>query len=741
MAGRDQQNFKQYIEMLKRAHGGVEPLLKVARGATSRGTGFESVRPDTARAGLEAIEKNRELPPPQYFGLEALIAEEIRPAFEILNGSFAAPHPLWTKLTSDPVLKSRIETAIPSVGRIELPGNNRYPYGGTGFVVGKNLIMTNRHVAEIFTVGLGNRRLKFITGAKAGIDFLREKGGRNGQTLAVKNILMIHPYWDLSILEVEGLPAEHPQVKLSLTDARQLPVGHEVFVIGYPAYDPRNPADAQQKLFEGIYGIKRLQPGALHGAGETASFGKLVHATTHDCSTLGGNSGSGVFDLSSGEVLALHFGGQYHQANFGVPTFEMARDSRIVDLGVSFSGNAPGDPNGWSEWWQRADEESNEQAPIDDAQAPPINASAASHNADLRSNIDGTVSIEVPLRITVSLGVPMLGGIAVRPSREAVVTSGLEALRMPFHDTDYASRKGYDALFLNSPKAMPPIEVPMPAATDTSVLARLSGGGTVLHYQNFSICMHAKRRLALFTASNVTGEAKLRKPELGRDYTRKALGGLGKNDQERWFPDSRLDDEFQLPDVFYNKDRTAFDKGHIVRRDDVAWGETYEALRRANGDSYHFTNCSPQVASFNRSNLGDDNWGNLENHVLSEAASERLCVFAGPVLDPSDQVFVGVGDAGSVVRSRIPTRFWKLIVSRVEGGIAVYAFVLAQDLKDVEWEFAVPDEFVLAHYPVTDLQDIAGVKFDRSIVDADQYETSRGAEVARRAGVRLKRKT
>ena len=206
----------------------------------------------------------------------------------------------------------------------------------------------------------------------------------------------------------------------------------------------------------------------------------------------------------------------------------MARDSRIVDLGVSFSGNAPGDPNGWSEWWRRADEESNEQAPNDDAQAPPINASTTSHNADLRSNIDGTVSIEVPLRITVSLGGPMRGDIAVRPSREAVVTSGLEALRMPFHDTDYASRKGYDALFLNSPKAMPPIEVPMPAATDTSVLARLSGGGTVLHYQNFSICMHAKRRLALFTASNVTGEAKLRKPELGRDYTRKALGGLRK---------------------------------------------------------------------------------------------------------------------------------------------------------------------------------------------------------------------
>src|ERR1043165_4727694 len=121
--------------------------------------------------------------------------------------------------------------------------------------------------------------------------------------------------------------------------------------------------------------------------------------------------------------------------------------------------------------------------------------------------------------------------------------------------------------------------------------------------------MHAKRRLALVTASNVTAEAKLRRPEAGKYYTRKGLSGLGKNDMEQWFQDPRLDAEFQIPDVFFTKDRQAFDKGHIVRRDDVAWGKTYAALKRANGDSYHVTNCSPQVAGFNRSANGEENWG------------------------------------------------------------------------------------------------------------------------------------
>jgi endonuclease G len=176
----------------------------------------------------------------------------------------------------------------------------------------------------------------------------------------------------------------------------------------------------------------------------------------------------------------------------------------------------------------------------------------------------------------------------------------------------------------------------------------------------------AKRRLAFVTASNVTKERKLGRPDPDEDYTRKGLSGLGKNDQERWFIDPRMDARFQLPDVFFTKDRKAFDKGHIVRRDDIAWGKTYATLRRANGDSYHVTNCSPQVEGFNRSGSGVDNWGDLENHVLSEAANERLCVFAGPVLDDGDRVFIGKGDGGSILRAKIPSRFWKVIVARVE---------------------------------------------------------------------------
>jgi len=275
----------------------------------------------------------------------------------------------------------------------------------------------------------------------------------------------------------------------------------------------------------------------------------------------------------------------------------------------------------------------------------------------------------------------------------------------------------------------------MPEPADPAVVARAKDGSTVLLYQNFSIVMHAQRRLALITASNVTAASALKKPEAGRQYTRKALTGLGPNDQEKWFADPRLDEIYQLPDIFYTRDDGAFDKGHIVRREDVAWGDSYDSLRRANGNTFHVTNCSPQVAGFNRSTLGDTNWGALENQVLKGAATERYCQFAGPILDPADETFIGAAGAGKTVRVKIPSRFWKVIVSRTASGIASYGFLLEQDLSDVPLEFIVPDAFAQFMEPLTDLQHRAGIRFPAVVLEADQYNTAEGVELAMRAGV------
>lgn len=748
------QRNRQYLDLVAGDEGTDWVLANV--GAMT-GSVLESMDPgdggkteaalESARSGIESLARGADVAPEQLSDLEAIIIPELRPVYDIKDGTFTTltfdgrptpGHSLWTKLTSEAALKQRIEAALPAIGRIELLWNTNIPYGGTGFVVGRNLLMTNRHVAQIFADGLGDRNLQFINGRAAGIDFKRDTD--KGHVFNIARIRMIHPYWDMAILEVEGLPDNIRPLSLAVADARDM-LRQEVVAIGYPAFDNRNAVDVQNDLMRNRFQVKRLQPGMLQGGFGTESFGKIVNAATHDCSTTGGNSGTAMINLATGEVVALHFAGRYLERNYAVPTGALAKDQRVVDLGLNFAGAASGGPNDWGAWWNKADSASPaegvnlvevggvKQIPGVVTQAPPP------AGGGVVVSPGGSVTFEVPLRITVSLG--------AAPAHEAVTESvELEAAKptppggafVPKSVADYDGYEGYDEKFLSGGTKLAPVVVPMPEATAPSVLAPLKAGGTRLDYQNFSLKMHAKRRLALFTASNVTEESNLREPEKGRNYSR---GGLF---SERWFPDLRLDDEYQIPDVFYVKDQGAFDKGHIVRRDDVAWGSTFERLLRGNVCSFHVTNCSPQVEGYNRSDSGEKNWGDLENHVLSEAASERLCVFAGPVLAEDDRTFAGKGPKGTSLRALVPRRFWKVVVARVSDGLASYGFVLEQDLSDTELEFTVAEEFIGAMYPLTEISEMTGVSFDQSLIDADQYDTVRGTEIAMRAGSRKRKK-
>jgi endonuclease G, mitochondrial len=753
-----EQRIRQYLDLIAGGDG-TESVLATVETMAARGDleTFAAGRGDagditeeklaSARAGIESLAQGAEVSSDQMAEIEAIIIPALRPVYDIRNGSFSTVtidgpttpgHALWTKLTTDDVLKQRIEALLPAIGRIELLWATTIPYGGTGFVVGPNLVMTNRHVAQIFAAGVGDRNVRFINGRAAGIDFKRDDAA--GPVFNIRGIKMVHPYWDMAVLEVEGLPAGITPLPLAVTDARDL-FREEVVVIGYPAFDSRNPEDVQADMFGGRFQVKRLQPGLLQGGADTDSFGKIVRAATHDCSTTGGNSGSVIVNLATGEVVGLHFAGRYLERNYAVPTGALARDQRVVDLGLNFAGTASGGPNDWGDWWTKSDDETVRAvaAEADGGGLPP----AADRDVQVIppaggdgggvANSGGSITFEVPLRITVSLG-------AARSQELVSETVALEKVGVPAPGgafvpksvDDYDDRTGYDENFLSGGTKLPPVVVPMPDAADETVLAPLKAGGTRLDYQNFSIKMHAKRRLALFTASNVTEESKLREPVKGRDYSRSGLFS------ERWFPDLRLDDEFQIPDVFYTKDQGAFDKGHVVRRDDVAWGRTFELLLKGNVDSFHVTNCSPQVEGYNRSDSGERNWGDLENHVLSEAASERLCVFAGPVLANDDRIFSGKGPKGTTIRAPVPRRFWKVVVARGIEGLASYGFILEQDLTDVPLEFTVADEFISAMYRLSEISQLTGVNFHQSILDADQYDTVRGAEIALRAGSKRK---
>lgn len=365
----------------------------------------ERLRPDVESA-VEKVARGEELEPPEQFALEAIIIPDKRPAIDIQNGDYAVSHGDWLHL-NEAGAKRTIKAALPSIGRIELPDHPSLPYGGTGFVVGDGLLMTNRHVAEIFCAGLGGRGLVFRPGHRAGIDFKREATG-GSRFVEVRGIAMIHPYWDMALLEVEGLPDGAAPLRLAITDPDEL-LDADVAVIGYPAFDPRNDARVQNQVFNNVYDVKRLMPGKLNGRAPIRSFGKDVPSARHDSSTLGGASGSAVIDVASGEVIALHFAGIYLKTNYGVPAADLARDARIVDAGVNFAGQVAAETGPWDEWWATTDGDEAKAGGRAPAPAPtpaptPTPTPAGVQSVTVAANAGAGGRWKIPIEISINVG-------------------------------------------------------------------------------------------------------------------------------------------------------------------------------------------------------------------------------------------------------------------------------------------------------------------------------------------------
>lgn len=713
------------IESLPRPRGQFEPGVPLEGFAGPP----ELVR-ETVDSGLLKLTEGRdeELTPGELLHLEAIVLPENRPVVFIRNGVYEDIDLPWTHLNT-PAVKSRIAPLLRSIGRVEVPSLLSVPYGGTGFVVGRNLLMTNRHVARLFTEGVGTKFLLYRPG-DAAVDFKREVDtGKDDRTayFVVRNVIMIHPYWDMSLLFVEGLDA-YPPLSLSVHPPQEMQ-DRDIVAVGYPARDDRNDLELQDLIFSKKYNVKRLQPGKLRACKPVRSFENVVNAVTHDSSTLGGNSGSAVVDVETGEVVGLHFAGEYLKANYAVPTYELARDRRVVAAKVNFAGTFSS-TNDWEHAWQRADGTETTGTPrggssaLDTAlqlQSPREISTAIAQS--------GEATWTLPLSVTVSLGQPTLGPAGGGPMLGAAPAVEAPKMQVPVIYSGLEHRKGYQADFLDLDDGE---VVPLPELTPLgkSVTAKLEDGTEELKYHKFSVVVHRGRRMALFTVSNVDWRETSKVVD-GHKPTRRELTGLEEGQLEQWMMDWRIPESDQLPDIFYTKDGGAFDKGHLVRREDVCWGKTFKDIQKANGDTYHTTNCSPQVAGFNQASKGEDNWGDLEDLVQKQTKSEKAIVFSGPVFDDDDRLFEGRTEEGKVM-IRIPSRFWKIIVVKGQNGTEAYGFVIEQDLSNVPLreEFAVPSNWRTYMRSIEEIEQLLhGLAQLTCLKRHDQFSTDEGVQM------------
>jgi hypothetical protein len=249
-------------------------------------------------------------------GLEAIIDRFARPVYLVQRSTFVSPQdefPNSEQIHSHLVAAQvALDGVIPSAGRIDLR-NHRLDWVGTGWMVGPEVMVTNRHVAREFATerdgGFGFRQNFGRPPTRASVDWRREHQQPEESRFRVEEVLWIEPddSVDVAFLRVGelGEAGEPRPASIELMTREELEdagIGSWVAVVGYPAHDSRNDAADQQRIFDGIYNVKRLAPGQV-----TAMVG--VDLLYHDATTLGGNSGSVVLDLVSGKAIALHFGG------------------------------------------------------------------------------------------------------------------------------------------------------------------------------------------------------------------------------------------------------------------------------------------------------------------------------------------------------------------------------------------------------------------------------------------------
>ncbi|HEV7906062.1 MAG TPA: serine protease [Pyrinomonadaceae bacterium] len=210
-----------------------------------------------------------------------------------LNPTVAPAFPNWTKF------QKSVKPFLYSVGRIDIVPKESI---GTGFLVSDGVLVTNKHVLDILSKGTGE-----LEKGQAVVRFKHEAGNPDEEEpVNITGVVAAHEELDIALLQVERQKFTKARKPLAL-DPAPVEAGHPVVALGYPLNDPlRNPLFIRA-LFGDVFGVKRGAPGEVSSLGEQSIY--------HDCSTLGGNSGSPILSMKTARVVGLHREGSFLYRN------------------------------------------------------------------------------------------------------------------------------------------------------------------------------------------------------------------------------------------------------------------------------------------------------------------------------------------------------------------------------------------------------------------------------------------
>lgn len=507
--------------------------------------------------------------------------------------------------------------AARSICRIEVRDRvGRVQGHGTGFMVSKNLMMTNNHVLPTEDVALYSlAQFNYETDVN-----LMPKDAKSFRLLP-DQFFISNVELDYTLVAVE--PCTDGGVKLSdfgflplIAQTGKALVGEYVSIIQHPGGAPKAVAIRENQIVD--------------------IFDHFIHYVTD---TDRGSSGAPVFS-DEWKVVALHHSGVEDPAKPGhYVANEGIRVSSIVNDLKEHCQSFP-----------------------------------ASERALLEELLAMEALVPKGYRPTANLTAPGSDHLVTGIGDHSV---GIAAEVGQMDASAYKLASGYKEDFLGKEYL-----VPLPQLTGAlrdDIAMPSASNDPVLKYTHFSILMRASRRLAFYTAVNISG---------------KELLDL-KRENDRWYYDPRLDKSYQCgPDLYAGN---KLDRGHLVRRLDPVWGDI---AVQANEDTFHFTNCSPQ-----HTRLNTKTWLNLEDYILESAGQYglKVSVFTGPVFRDDDMVYRDV---------QVPAEFWKVVavVNETTGKLSSTAYIQTQKnlLDDLEFAYG---EYKTYQVPISRIERLTGLNF------------------------------
>ncbi len=250
-------------------------------------------------------------------------------------------------------------------------------------------------------------------------------------------------------------------------------------------------------------------------------------------------------------------------------------------------------------------------------------------------------------------------------------------------------------------------QVPMPAPRCTG---KLYQSGQQIDYIHFSLVLHQDRKLALYTAHNIDVSKRRSVPRDG------------------WALDPRVEHGSQTGAAAYK--HNPWDRGHLVRRAAVAWGDTASRAQAASDSTFYYTNAAPQHEKFNQ-----DEWLALEDWVLSSAGgvAPRLCVLTGPIYTTLDEM------DGTL---RIPSAFWKVVVLRdptASGDdLSALGFVMKQNEMWKDWNGSQMIDFTTYQVGLAEIGGFTGLDFGPlALLDEFEWRQARFRDRTRMRPVQI----